>query len=70
MRMACEIGRSAPPPAPWRMRARISSPMLLATPQIAEDTVKRIVQAIRNRFLPKWLLSHPVIGNTMALATR
>ena len=70
MRMACEIGSRAPPAAPWTMRARISIPMLLAMPQTAEDKLKSIVQVIRNRLRPKKLLSQPVIGSTMALATR
>jgi hypothetical protein len=44
--------------------------MLLAMPQTAEDKLKSNVQVIKNRFRPKRLLSHPVIGSTMALATR
>ena len=69
-RIAWESGCSAPPAAPCTTRATMSQESSLAAPHVAEAKVKMTMQAIKNRFRPKKLLSHPVIGNTMALATR
>src|SRR6266567_2198926 len=41
-----------------------------AIPQRKENTVKPVTDMSKMRRRPKWLASHPVIGSTMALATR
>ncbi len=70
IRIDCDSGCKAPPAAPWRMRAKISIPSVVAAPQAAEASVNKPMQAMRNRFRPKKLLSQPVIGSTMAFETR
>ena len=70
IRIACDSGCSAPPAAPCTTRAKISQESSVAAPQAAEANVKTTMQTIKNRFRPKKVLSQPVIGSTMALATR
>ena len=70
MRMAWDSGWSAPPAAPWSTRASTSMAMVGAAPQAAEARVKPVTQSIRKRLRPNVLLSHPVMGSTMALLTR
>ena len=53
MRIACDKGCSAPPAAPCTTRAKTRKPSVVAAPQAAEASVKKAMQAIRNRFRPK-----------------
>jgi hypothetical protein len=69
-RMACDIGWSAPPAAPCKIRERINRSRLSAAPHRADAAVKSAMQIVRNRLRPKRIPSHPVIGSTMALDTR
>ncbi len=69
-RIAWLFGISAPPAAPWRIRKKIRVPRLGAAPQRKEAMVKRMMQVMRKRFLPKTRDSQPVIGSTTALLTR
>ncbi len=70
MRTAWAMGWSAPPPAPWRIRAITSMPRLVAAPQSADAAVNTMMHTIRNRLRPNRLPSHAVIGSTIALDTR
>ena len=70
MRTACAMGWSAPPPAPWSTRARISISRLVAAPHAADAAVKNSVQVRRTRLRPKRLPSQAVMGSTMALESR
>ena len=70
MRMAWAMGWSAPPPAPWRIRATTSMPRLVAAPQRADATVNTTMQATRKRLRPNRLPSQAVIGSTIAFDTR
>ena len=45
-------------------------PRVVAAPQPADARVNRTMHTMRNRFRPKRLLSHAVIGSTIAFATR
>ena len=67
---ACEMGTSAPPPMPWKMRATMRKPRSGAMPQSTEASVNRPMQTVSSRFRPKRIPSQPVIGSTMALDTR
>src|SRR5580700_3194001 len=69
-RMACAMGWSPPPPAPWITRKRSSMSRLAALPQRAEATVNMKMQTMKKRFRPKRLASQPLIGRTMALDTK
>ena len=67
---AWAIGWSAPPPAPWRIRATTSIPRLVAAPHSADARVNTTMHVTRNRLRPNRLPSHAVIGKTIALDTR
>src|SRR5215471_3672600 len=69
-RIACAIGWSPPPPAPWRARKKISTPRPGAEPHNTELTVKRRIQSRKKRFRPNRPASHPLIGRTTAFAAR
>src|SRR6202046_3285757 len=69
-RMACAMGWSPPPPAPWITRKRSSMFRLAALPQRTEATVNMKMQTMKKRFRPKRLASQPLIGRTMALDTK
>src|SRR5512135_72415 len=69
-RIACAIGWSPPPPAPWTIRAKSNRGRLGAMPQNRELAVKRKIQVMKKRLRPITLASQPLIGNTMALDTR
>jgi hypothetical protein len=64
------MGTSAPPAAPCRILKKMSVPRLGAAPQRKDEKVKRTMQVMRNRFLPKTRASHPVIGMITALLIR
>src|SRR5580658_1204405 len=68
--MACAIGWSPPPPAPWITRKRSSMSRLAALPHRTDATVNIRMQTMKKRFRPKRLASQPLIGRTMALDTR
>src|SRR5580658_9554456 len=53
--MACAMGWSPPPPAPWITRKRSSMFRLAALPQRAEATVNMKMQTMKKRFRPKRL---------------
>ena len=67
---ACAMGTIAPPPAPCKMRARISIGRFNATPHNTEANVNIAMHQIRTRLRPNRFPSQPVIGRMMALATR
>src|SRR6266849_8111114 len=67
---ACDRGCIAPPVAPCKIRNAINVGMFGASPQRNDDTVKPLTETISRRFRPNMLASHPVIGSTIALATR
>src|SRR5580704_3531733 len=69
-RMACAMGWSPPPPAPWITRKRSSMFRLVALPQRTEAVVNMKMQKMKKRFRPKRLASQPLIGRTMALDTK
>ena len=69
-RTAWAIGWSAPPPTPCTMRATMSMPRPVAAPQAADAAVKVRIEMMRMRLRPKVPASQPVVGRTMALATR
>ena len=69
-RIDWERGCNAPPPAPWIALAIRITAKLVAAPQAKEETVKMMMHAIRNRFLPKRNENQVLAGRTMALATR
>src|SRR5579863_6166051 len=69
-RIACAMGWSPPPPAPWITRKRSSIPRLAALPQRTEANVNIQMQKMKNRFRPNRLASQPLMGRTMALETR
>src|ERR1043165_1868450 len=52
------------------MRKKISTDRLGARPHRNEAMVKPVTAAISSRLRPKKLASHPVMGSTMAFATR
>src|SRR5579863_527469 len=68
--MACAMGWSPPPPAPWITRNSSSMFRLEALPQRTEASVNMKMQTMKKRFRPKMLASQPLIGRTMALDTR
>ena len=63
-------GWSPPPPIPWMILKTIRLVRLQAEPQRKELAVKRVIDPMRYFFLPKNLLSQPVMGITIALDTR
>jgi len=69
-RMDCESGCSAPPPAPWRTRARRMMPSEGAAPQKKEAMVNRVTQMSRKRLRPKRRANQLEAGRITALATR
>src|ERR1700722_17700708 len=69
-RIACTIGCRPPPPAPCKIRKKRRRPRLGAIPQSNELTVKIARQVMKKRLRPKMVTSQPLIGSTMALATR
>src|SRR5262249_24783867 len=52
------------------MRNRTSQARFGAKPHMKDAAVKPTTADISNRFLPKKFASHPVIGSTIAFATR
>src|SRR5580698_8240360 len=68
--MACAMGWSPPPPAPWITRNRSSMLRLVALPQRTEATVNMKMQKMKKRFRPNRLASQPLIGRTMAFDTK
>ena len=60
----------APPVAPWIRRKSTSSGRLGASPQRSDEIVKPVTDDISSRLRPNVRASHPVIGSTIALATR
>jgi len=46
-KIACEIGWSAPPPAPWSARAARMNPSDGAIPQRNDATVKMMTEVVR-----------------------
>src|SRR5580704_2442431 len=69
-RIACAIGCSPPPPAPWSTRKRRRKPRLGAKPQSRELTVKIPKQVMKKRFRPKVLANQPLMGRMIAFETR
>ena len=51
--IACAIGTIAPPPAPCKIRARISIGRFHASPHSTDANVNMTMQDSRNRFRPK-----------------
>lgn len=70
MRIAWLLGIRAPPAAPWTILKKMRLARLGAAPQRNEAMVKRVMQEMRNRFLPKSRENQPVMGRTTALLTR
>ena len=68
--MAWLSGCMAPPMKPWATRKTISHKSEGADPQKKLKRVKPATQLIRRRLRPKVEASQPVMGRTMALATR
>ncbi len=68
--IACDIGCRPPPPAPWSTLATSRIGKLGASPQSIELAVKSAMQIRKNRLRPTALVIQPVVGRTMALATR
>jgi len=69
-RMAWAIGCRPPPPVPCRMRNRISSARLGASPQSSELTVNRTMHVMKNCTRPNAPAIQPLMGSTMAFETR
>src|SRR5271156_256964 len=69
-RIACTIGCRPPPPAPCKTRKKRRRPRLGAIPQSRELMVKIVRQVMKKRLRPKMVTSHPLIGRTIAFATR
>ena len=69
-RMAWEMGCRPPPPAPWRIRKKISRGRFGAKPQRKELMVKMMTQPMKRRLRPRSMESQPVSGSTMALEIR
>ena len=67
---ACDSGCIAPPVAPWISRKMTSSGRFGASPHSSDAIVKPVTDDISSRLRPKVRASQPVIGRTMALATR
>src|SRR5262249_48968977 len=61
---------NTPPVKPCTIRNVTSHARLGANPHINDDAVKPTTANINNRFRPKKPASHPVMGNTIAFATR
>src|SRR5579871_100283 len=67
---ACDNGCKHPPLAPCKIRKNTSIPSDGASPQRNDDAVNPTTDAINRFFRPKRRDNHPVIGRTIALATR
>jgi hypothetical protein len=67
---ACDNGCIAPPVIPWIRRKKTRSGRFGASPHKSDAIVKPVTDDISSRLRPNVRASQPVIGNTMALATR
>ncbi len=69
-RTAWESGCIAPPVAPWIKRNMTRSGRLGARPHSSDAIVNPLTDVISRRLRPNVRASQPVIGSTIALATR
>ena len=70
IKMACEMGCNAPPPAPCTMEAMIRKVRFGASPQAKEASVKMPMQIMRKRLRPSNAENQAVAGRTTALEIR
>jgi hypothetical protein len=70
IRMDCESGCKAPPPAPWATRASSKNTRLGAAPHKKDDTVKMATHVIRKRLRPNLSANQLLVGRITAFATR
>ena len=70
IKIACEMGCNAPPPAPCTMEAKIRKDRFGAAPQAKEATVKMPTQTMRNRLRPNKAENHAVAGRMTAFEMR
>ena len=69
-RIDIPAGMIIPPPRPWRTRNTISDPAFHASPDRTEPATNRPTTIIHSRLAPKRSDAQPVIGITVASATR
>ena len=69
-RIACDIGITGPPPSPWKTRMSTRISRLGAMPERNDEAVNSTVHTRKNLRRPKYAVSQPVAGMTMAFAAR